>query len=777
MSKTEADLEARIHTALRSAFPWISDLEHQTFFSVRLGHATVRVDGSSAEKLSGRADILVSHNKKPLAILELKREDINLSGDDIQQGLSYARLTNPMTPLVIVSNGKEFKIYDTYSGKEWESVEKTDKALQKLLENTFIVATSTRRDAIQKLMNSNQQHWIDAFKQISSGLINDRAGDLKDMMVPYVNNFLLPRHATKNALDAIGAGKRAIVISGPPLSGKSNVLRELFLKIKENENLTILMLESSTDGIFETLSNQLSSFLDWNVSADDAREWIRRVSNGDNADLIIALDGIDPAHNKIISELNELVSSRFGSALRLIITLDDSALEAVTKKPTGREYTPFGRMMHLIPVGPLNDEEFKQAQLVLAENRILITPGGESVIELREPWILRALVPSYLEEVQSDDCSKMVQLPPLLDIESLEQAAKGCKVDVPTQTYLKLVAKGILSEYVEPRADSGVIYGITTFAVSHHRLESIVGTTGIRELKCRGLIKQVFDHSDKPVWNVRIPVLVARYLALELSEQVSGWGTSEEIAKKLVHLATKLPIGEVIVASAIVQYLTLESKKSPLDLLQALQQLSPKSSTLGSGSEFTFAIEGQLLRGTVSPDGTKLMVSINGSSHEVDLLSDDSNTIMDFGGWLILSHVASMPIGIEFNEDGDIVRIDETLLFEVAQSPFILSRPYGPHGFKEVITHDIPSHGSMVCHQSGVIEPITWALIKYFIGQSSTVDLWIKEAMSQKSLPLLSRIHIALNQVSKISGERGTWARQVLSSIVIPEFENFPMHT
>lgn len=777
MKKTEADLEARIHTALTLAFPWIADeLTHQTLFSVKLGHSTVRVDGRSAEKLSGKADVLISHNEKPLAILELKREGIKLTIDDVQQGLSYARLTSPMTPLVVVSNGKDLHIHDTYSGNKWAPEDRTAIELERLLESTIKVATSNLRDAIQTLMDSNQQHWISAFRDVSAQLILDRTGNWQDMTAPYVHDFLLPRLATKLTLNAINVGKRAIVVHGPPLCGKSNVLRELCDKVQDDENIAVLMLEPSTSGLLTALSNQLSSFLNWNVSADEAREWLRRVSNRDDVTLVIALDGIDPTYTKAISELNELVGPRFGSALRLIITVDDSALETVTQKPNGREQTVLGRVMYKISIEPLDNFEFKEALTVLAKNRIQLTPGGESVTALREPWILRTLVPSYLKELQSDRSTKMVQLPPLLDIESLQKAARVCAVDTSTQSNLMLVASAILEEYIQTRPASAVIHGLTTFTVSQKHLEKAIGVSGLLELRQRGLIKLGIDFHLKPIWHVRIPALVATYVANIIKDRMNEWGTPEEVSKQLVRLASVLPLGEIVVASAVVQYLTSKPIKDPLEILSALHEQLPTTSSLTPGTKFIISHQEKQLEATVGHDGNTLIMSLDNKTVEIDMGELSNDNLIEYGGWLILSHVATMPIGIFLEENEGPARIDEALLLEVAQSRVILSRPDGQQGFKEVITHDIEGHGSMVCHQAGVVEPITWALMKYFVNQGSDAEAWINEAVSKNSLPLLMRMHIALNQVSKISDQRGVWAKKILSSVVIPEIINFKIH-
>ena len=119
--KTEADFEARVHAVMSDAFPWLTTdaLRHQSRFTVRLGHSVVEIDGRGRERIDGRADMIVWAGDKPLAVFELKRPSLPLTDDDVAQGLSYARLTAPMTPLVVVSNGIDTRIHVSHSGEAW----------------------------------------------------------------------------------------------------------------------------------------------------------------------------------------------------------------------------------------------------------------------------------------------------------------------------------------------------------------------------------------------------------------------------------------------------------------------------------------------------------------------------------------------------------------------------------------------------------------------------------------------------------------------------------
>jgi hypothetical protein len=52
-------------------------------------------------------------------VIELKNDSLTIDQDDIDQGISYARLlADNITPFTIISNGTSIRIFDTISRKE-----------------------------------------------------------------------------------------------------------------------------------------------------------------------------------------------------------------------------------------------------------------------------------------------------------------------------------------------------------------------------------------------------------------------------------------------------------------------------------------------------------------------------------------------------------------------------------------------------------------------------------------------------------------------------------
>lgn len=119
--KTEPEFEADIRAAVRRVLPWLSEEEirHQTTFKFKFGHADVTIDGRDRSKVSARSDVMILIAEEPVAVLELKRPGIGISEDDVEQGLSYARMSHPRPPLVIVTDGTDTRIIESHSGKAW----------------------------------------------------------------------------------------------------------------------------------------------------------------------------------------------------------------------------------------------------------------------------------------------------------------------------------------------------------------------------------------------------------------------------------------------------------------------------------------------------------------------------------------------------------------------------------------------------------------------------------------------------------------------------------
>ncbi|MDD9993335.1 MAG: type I restriction enzyme HsdR N-terminal domain-containing protein [Rhodospirillales bacterium] len=278
---TEADLEARIHSALQLAFPWLhaTSIRHQTTFSVSVGQKNLQVDGKVNYDARGRADILLKWGKRPLAILELKRPGLTLKYEDDTQGLSYARLLDPQAPLVVVTNGTDLRLLETHSGQPWNPEEPSEKEFVNLLRSASLAATGNSKFAISTLMGTNSQIWMQAIRETSNEIITEMSGSWGDSLKPFVPEFLIPRTATRLVLQELNKDTKLVLVEGPPLIGKSNVLRQLSLETSASGELVVLFLEGdSGSGILQQTADILSRSLNWPLGQVEVRQWLSCLS-------------------------------------------------------------------------------------------------------------------------------------------------------------------------------------------------------------------------------------------------------------------------------------------------------------------------------------------------------------------------------------------------------------------------------------------------------------------------------------------------------------------
>ena len=109
---------------LKILLPWLKSLGVDTenlyfekHFSLRVGRKAVNVRGDY-DLANGRLDILVTHKNNNLLIVEAKAAHLTLTTSDRDQAVSYARLVHPIAPYAVVTNGTDFKLYDSISKDE-----------------------------------------------------------------------------------------------------------------------------------------------------------------------------------------------------------------------------------------------------------------------------------------------------------------------------------------------------------------------------------------------------------------------------------------------------------------------------------------------------------------------------------------------------------------------------------------------------------------------------------------------------------------------------------
>ncbi|GBG04083.1 hypothetical protein AZSI13_34100 [Azospira sp. I13] len=778
---TESDLEARIQGTIARIFPWIgsNSLRHQLRFSIKFGRANVMIDGRNASSAEARLDILVSDGETPLAILELKREGARLSDADEQQGLSYARLLQPSPPLVIVTNGDDTRLLASHNGAPLDSGIFGSEQLKNLISAASTVATGDLRRAVDTLLGQGGRLWVNAIRIATESMVADMCGAWNDYLQPFVRDFLIPRKATQEVLSNLRrkSGPRVTIIDGPPLAGKSSVIREVAELAARSDDLCVLLMETDQEGegVFQRLANLFSVELGWPATSDDIRAWLRGASVREvGPRLVVAIDGSNVVGEQVRRDIEELISDQFGSELQILLGLDDSFTGSVMFNETRRKRTRIGRNAAVVTVGILDDDEFKSACQALAQLNMRFMPGAESSGEYRSPWLLRAIAAgvSIDPEISED---MVVALPPLLGLDLIANARHHFSDDDLRSGYRKLARCILMDAKDMSRPAHLALESMMIYVVRTATTKAEFDHGEIRAMRNAGVVRKTIHASGEDVIIARLPEAMAAELASTLAKELAGRVKSNiaKAAKWFLRTSARLPLGDVVAAQAVIDAAQL-LEGIPLAFLNELLKDCPRQEKVSPGTRAAMYWPSI---GTVSlrfnKDGSVVASAPGCMPLELDISPDERDEMsMQIGGqgWLVLSHLAGLQL-LAVGDDGRFVgSATPALLLEIGSCPVPLRRPSVLEADHGSWTHHVPDQGKVVCHRSGIIEPITLALLNAIVQMDQQeADEWIANMMQRESFPLLARTDIALRQITRFADrERASWAHRVLDSNVKP---------
>jgi hypothetical protein len=779
-TSTEADLEAKIHGALRLAFPWIPDgsIQHQTTFTFSFGKQTITVDGANGYIARSRADILLNWGDQPLAVLELKREGLALNSADDEQGLSYSRVLHPRPPLVVISNGENVRLLETHTGEEWQPDSFSQEAFAKLIRSANRVATNDLNVAINTLMGTDSAIWVQAVRQTSQQNFAELFGSWDESLQPFVPEFLIPREATQVVLSELRGSKKPILIAGPPLIGKSNVLRELLEETKDADDLVTFFIEADTGtGIFSQLSDTLSQALNWPVTSEEVRAWLLRISKSSGPTLVLMIDGIGSHWEDLRRDIEDLTSQAFGSAVCIVLALDDTIADRIVLDSAGRKATAIGRRAVRVSIGPLNNQEFVLACKCLRDIRIEFMRGGDTSVEFRLPWILRALSSDVVSAPNYANEQVVALIPPLLGLELIDFARRRFD-DNELQRLFRATAQAVIEDSQDQeRAISLILESIAIFVVRRQTLQGHLERTEINHLIEHGYLRAIRHDSGADILVIRVPELLASEAAGLLASELAEFAKrdAKEAANWLSDLASRLPLGNIVATQSLLdagkRYGTL-----PITLITGLINSPPKPMIVQPGTKAAIHFQGSGTMNMTFKEEGVIEVEVAGQHHVLDMDPGDEIHTMysDVHSWLILSYLSSYQFALE-DENGNQSRIDPTILLKVGACQMVLRTSCGGPEMNGILTHDIPGEGSIVCYEAGIVEPITLSILRFLDQDCELAEHWLEEAVRQKSLPLLARIDIALRQLSgSASASKAEFSHRVLKDLVQPAFLSLP---
>ena len=254
-------------------------------------------------KFNGRFDILVKINNNPFILFELKRSDKKLDKKDIEQALSYSKLVEGIVPYTMLTNGTEFKIYNTFSGEEIEKVNNLDVNIKISIEESL----KYRFEALKNIICFSEENLYKVLEKINESEFNKLKND------KYIPELYVEREDIIELFDQYlnDLNTQIFLLKGESGTGKTNEICRLVEKeMKRNIVLfynACYINKPIKDNIVEDFNMNFSEQL----SSRQMFERIDLIANETNKKVVIFIDAIDEliAFENPIIEIDKFLNS------------------------------------------------------------------------------------------------------------------------------------------------------------------------------------------------------------------------------------------------------------------------------------------------------------------------------------------------------------------------------------------------------------------------------------------------------------------------------------
>lgn len=738
MAKNEATLGARLDGILTSVFPTFKEVkvEHQKSFSIRFGHHNVEVDSKEPSKYPTRAifDILLTIEGTNIILLELKKEGQLLTAEDVLQGISYARLLHPMPPLTLISNGINNQFYNTYTKEKLEKTDIDIAFIQELTDNSFQLATTDFKDAVNLLLNNEPELFSKVINQITETKFERLLGRIDDFAKPICSDFKIERHCLNEIESHFFKGAALVGVIGSAFTGKTSLLYQFFNKTKSEKNfLLYLDCNDHNYSIFQQLANHFTENAKISITKDKIREWlINSLSNLPDGKFYLLLDNFNNDIPEMIkSEIIELIDIFKGVNHHTLYSIDEFNYKKIAFVENRQYKTIIGEQSKVVQLHELNDEEYKTTNELLFEKyKVHIEHGGHFTLEYREPRILRHLVSHHQSELEEGQYTKIDAVPNLKLLNTISRNRTYSKQihDLYKKiTFCFFAEKGLREKDDDLSIMASGSGAITTEIFKKHFLddfETLIKSSVVvfREIRNGGTI--IYPKFQELIAEHSIAIVS------EILLQKKGKGKPiEEICKSFIEVITSVPYCD-IVATGVLMKLAEDNKVDLFsDLVLELLKISPHFEPIGKG--------------------TKTLMYLEGTGHIRMNFEDDmeeGGSVSNFLPYAILSQIAAYPLRlIDSNEDSEYA-FHLHLLNEVGSNKHFLHRAdiRSLHNMKPIEGYDWEGVGYMVSGHEGIIEPIVQSIQKCFIQIPDEIETLYEVAFEEDNFNLLYRIYLAL---------------------------------
>ncbi len=278
-----------------------SDISYEHSFKLRLGkslHKTVR------------ADILCKKYEKNLFVIEVKKDSVKINQNDIDQGISYARLLDQIAPFTIITNGKDTRIFDSVSKKELTGLPISKES--SFFKNGYTLSNNEeiriRIEALSKFVALSPEN----LKIFCKKQVNDRMGTIigspDSPYAKFVEGLYVQNVSLKHSFDEFIQSENSVFgIVGDAGVGKTNAICSLSLQ-SIGDNFVFFYNGTLLDkSPIELLAQDLNIVFSGKTESETVLKKLNDLGNFSNKNILIFIDGVDECvYYNITPELSEM---------------------------------------------------------------------------------------------------------------------------------------------------------------------------------------------------------------------------------------------------------------------------------------------------------------------------------------------------------------------------------------------------------------------------------------------------------------------------------------
>ncbi|MHB1699886.1 MAG: hypothetical protein ACYCSN_07060 [Acidobacteriaceae bacterium] len=755
----EATFEVHLASVLERLFPGplVSQVETQRVFTLRLGHQTFEVNGL-AFLFRGRADVILQVSQRPTLMLELKAPGVELTGEDVKQGLSYARLHEPMVPIVVVTNGTTTRLYSTFDGSPIEGETLDEQKLARLLETGARRAAWSREEAVRNLIGGDPTVWASALRAETNRQLEDLEGPVEDLTRPLSKGFRLPRRATAMLAGALVLEKEpALALVGPPLSGKTNVIAELCRRSEHFKIAPLYVDCMESSDLLEEIARALTDSLGATIPRDQVYDWLRLGIGGDEEDrprLVLILDSLFPRDSaELMKQASQLLTIA-GSNFSVLYSLTDGDWDRVRSVPGRMTLSKLGRHAKPVMLYELTDDEVQTArENFYASHRVLLPNSYQCDLTMRQPHSLRLLMSmgDFLHDVPEAIAR---QMPPIIPVGFL-QALWDRTSQVPElrADYLSLARCYIKDTPSRQNNVHLAMIGLGVGAMAFETVQAELSEDTFARLLTQGHIKRVNLLESIVIMPTVPELLSAACVSLLLPMLLERNRLEDPRAAKgaLLEWTRSLALGDCVAALILVSLATQDGSLF-LDIVRLLMGEEPHEEIKESG-DFLLQVPGAELIEMIY-DGDSIRIKLpDGTEKEMAWPEDEGpmKLMTDLHPWNILSHLSYSGIAIG-PEDAPALLASSIFLLVGKFRSTLRDVGRASHVHTNVIyEHTLPGYGSVPCPSRGIVEPITYSMQFNIQHYGDFMDEFVEEAIEDGDPALLMRLYVAATSLEGIT--------------------------